>query len=64
MGGGHYTAYAKNPYTHKWYNFNDSSVNEVKDLKEIVSDAAYVLFYRKKNLKSQFEGIVDLNLIS
>mmetsp|Transcript_13296 Transcript_13296/g.22576 ORF Transcript_13296/g.22576 Transcript_13296/m.22576 type:complete len:204 (-) Transcript_13296:215-826(-) len=27
MGFGHYTAYAKNPFTNKWYEFDDGSVN-------------------------------------
>ena len=48
MTGGHYTAYAKNHFSQKWYNFNDSSVSEVTDESEIISDAAYVLFYRRK----------------
>ena len=25
LGGGHYTAYAKNPTKNKWYEFDDSS---------------------------------------
>lgn len=27
LGGGHYTAYAKNPFYDKWFEFNDSSVS-------------------------------------
>ena len=26
VGGGHYTAYAKNPINNKWYDFDDSYV--------------------------------------
>lgn len=47
MGGGHYTAFAKNQFDGKWYDFNDSSVHSAGS-KEIVSAAAYVLFYRKR----------------
>lgn len=45
LGGGHYTAYAKNWYTGKWYNFDDGCVSEVTNMSAIVSEAAYVLFY-------------------
>ncbi|EAR95433.2 ubiquitin carboxyl-terminal hydrolase (macronuclear) [Tetrahymena thermophila SB210] len=47
MSGGHYTAYAKNPIYNKWFDFNDSSVSE-SSTKEIVSKAAYVLFYKRR----------------
>lgn len=46
-GGGHYTAFCKNSYTKEWYNFDDSDVSKVAET-EIVSDAAYVLFYKLK----------------
>jgi len=36
-GGGHYTAYAKNPKTKKWYDFDDSYVKEVYDAQSVVS---------------------------
>jgi len=29
VGGGHYTAFAKNPHTNLWYDFDDSHVSEV-----------------------------------
>ena len=41
---GHYTAYAKNDG--KWYLFDDESCRQVEDLTDIVSQKAYVLFYR------------------
>jgi ubiquitin carboxyl-terminal hydrolase 8 len=44
--GGHYTAYIKNA-NGKWYDFNDTSVNEVSPDK-IISPRSYCLFYRKK----------------
>ena len=46
--GGHYTAYVKNA-NGKWYHFNDTSVSEVKLVEQIVSQKAYVLFYRKRH---------------
>ena len=46
-GGGHYTAVCKN-YDGKWYNYDDSSVS-ISSSKSVVSSAAYVLFYRRKN---------------
>lgn len=45
-GGGHYTAICKNG--DKWYDYNDSSVSSAGK-KDIVSSAAYVLFYRRKD---------------
>lgn len=48
LGGGHYTAYAKNADLNEWYNFNDSSVSKVTDTSEIVSSAAYTLFYVRR----------------
>ncbi len=47
---GHYTAYCKNKHTGKWYEHNDSSVSEV-DESQIVSSAAYILFYERRNAK-------------
>jgi ubiquitin carboxyl-terminal hydrolase 8 len=45
MFGGHYTAYVKNA-NEKWYYFDDARVTEVTNANEIVSERAYVLFYR------------------
>lgn len=47
LGGGHYTAYGKNFHNGKWYDFNDSYVKEVR-VSELVTAAAYVLFYRRR----------------
>jgi ubiquitin carboxyl-terminal hydrolase 8 len=47
--GGHYTAYVKNA-NGKWYHFNDTSVSEVGIPETIISQKAYVLFYRKRQL--------------
>lgn len=44
--GGHYWAYVKNA-NNKWYNFNDTQVTEIAP-KNLITDKAYCLFYRKK----------------
>eukprot|EP00163_Fabomonas_tropica_P009185 TRINITY_DN18993_c0_g1_i1.p1 TRINITY_DN18993_c0_g1~~TRINITY_DN18993_c0_g1_i1.p1 ORF type:complete len:619 (+),score=165.25 TRINITY_DN18993_c0_g1_i1:63-1859(+) len=49
LGGGHYTAYAKNKLDGKWYNFDDSHVSKA-DESEIVSRSAYCLFYVRKDV--------------
>ncbi|XP_078137712.1 ubiquitin carboxyl-terminal hydrolase 15 isoform X2 [Sander vitreus] len=48
MGGGHYTAYAKNKDDGKWYNYDDSSVSPANE-DQIVSKAGYVLFYQRQD---------------
>ena len=47
LNGGHYTAFAKNPYYQKWFNFDDSDVSRA-DESEVVTKAAYVLFYKRR----------------
>jgi len=48
MGGGHYTAYALNKNTSKWYKFDDSHVSEI-DEQHVIASSAYVLFYRRRD---------------
>ena len=48
LNGGHYTASCKNSATGKWHYFNDSSVSGCSKDK-IVTSAAYILFYRKRD---------------
>uniref|UniRef100_A0A672LSN0 Ubiquitin carboxyl-terminal hydrolase 4 n=1 Tax=Sinocyclocheilus grahami TaxID=75366 RepID=A0A672LSN0_SINGR len=48
MGGGHYTAYGKNKMDGKWYYFDDSSVSSSTE-DQIVTKAAYVLFYQRRD---------------
>lgn len=48
LGGGHYTAYAKNWIDNKWYYCDDSSVREVLDADKVITPAAYLLFYRRR----------------
>ena len=45
--GGHYYAYIKNQ-NGKWYEFNDTNVKEIKNLKELITPKGYCFFYRKK----------------
>lgn len=63
LGGGHYTAYAKNFVDGKWYNYNDSSVSLVSDPQSVVSSAAYLLFYKRRASGhlggSKFAAILD-----
>lgn len=58
---GHYTAYAKNPETGKWHDFNDSTVTEVDDPSELASPAAYVLYYIRKDFYP--DGEIDYDAI-
>uniref|UniRef100_A0A4W3HGV8 Ubiquitin carboxyl-terminal hydrolase n=1 Tax=Callorhinchus milii TaxID=7868 RepID=A0A4W3HGV8_CALMI len=51
MGGGHYTAFAKNKDDDKWYYFDDTSVSPATE-DQIVSKAAYVLFYQRQDTVS------------
>ncbi|KAH0005325.1 UCH-domain-containing protein, partial [Aureobasidium melanogenum] len=48
LGGGHYTAYAKNFYDGNWYDYNDSSVSR-QNAESVVTTAAYLLFYRRRS---------------
>lgn len=47
LGGGHYTAFAKNG--DRWYDFNDSSVHGVSE-SSIVGSGAYILFYMRREV--------------
>ncbi|KAB8238114.1 putative ubiquitin-specific protease UBP12 [Aspergillus alliaceus] len=49
LGGGHYTAYAKNFFTSQWNEYNDSSVSRPIDPQSVVTSAAYLLFYRRRS---------------
>jgi ubiquitin C-terminal hydrolase len=48
LNGGHYTAFCKSPVFKKWYEFDDSSVSSV-DSGSVITKAAYVLFYKRRN---------------
>ncbi|KAK4055840.1 hypothetical protein OIO90_003095 [Microbotryomycetes sp. JL221] len=51
LGGGHYTAYAKNYENAKWYDFDDSRVTEVSDPSSVVTRAAYLVMYRRRTAR-------------
>jgi len=53
LGGGHYTAFAKNKDNGTWYLFNDNACKPV-DESQIKTTAAYVLFYQLKNSDKQY----------
>lgn len=46
--GGHYTCFSKT--NNNWYLYNDSGTSLVKNENSIISNNAYCLFYRKKNI--------------
>lgn len=53
LGGGHYTAYALNP-NGAWSLYDDSRITMQIDPKEVVSPAAYVLYYRRRDVPTNF----------
>jgi ubiquitin carboxyl-terminal hydrolase 4/11/15 len=57
MGGGHYTAYAKNKDDGRWYYFDDSSVTALSE-DAVVTKAAYVLFYQRRDLTNMSQTAV------
>ncbi|BGP17543.1 hypothetical protein JCM10213v2_005576 [Rhodosporidiobolus nylandii] len=50
LGGGHYTAFAKNHENGRWYDFDDSRVSEISP-DRVRSSAAYLLFYRRRTAR-------------
>ncbi|XP_076125184.1 ubiquitin carboxyl-terminal hydrolase 4 [Alosa pseudoharengus] len=61
MGGGHYTAYGKNKVDGKWYYFDDSSVSSASE-DQIVTKAAYVLFYQRRDNDSPSKSTASASL--
>jgi len=59
LGGGHYTAYALND-DKTWGHYDDSRVSVDVDAKEVVSSAAYVLYYRRRDIV--FDTTPDFSL--
>lgn len=49
IGGGHYTSYVKNFVDNSWCHYDDSHVTQTSP-EEVVTRAAYLLFYRKRSL--------------
>ncbi|KAJ3328167.1 CSN-associated deubiquitinating enzyme Ubp12 [Blyttiomyces sp. JEL0837] len=60
LGGGHYTAYAKNRLDDQWYNFDDSHVSKISE-DGVMTDAAYLLFYqrRRANVKDNLANVIE-----
>lgn len=61
MGGGHYTSFVKDPFTQKWLDFNDSFVTQV-DASRVLTEAAYLLFYRKRATFPSGDQVEKLSL--
>ncbi|CAI5715670.1 unnamed protein product [Peronospora destructor] len=57
LGGGHYTAYAKNFVDDQWYYYDDERVRVVEE-QQVVSPSAYLLFY----LRSDMEDVLAKDL--
>jgi len=55
LGGGHYTAYAQND-DGEWCYFDDSRVTTLVKENEVISAAAYVLYYRRRDVKVENEA--------
>lgn len=49
MNGGHYTAFCKNPIDSSWYHYDDSRVKPISK-NDVVTKAAYLLFYQRRSL--------------
>lgn len=56
LGGGHYTASVKNFRDDLWYYFNDGRVTKIEDSAKCVTNAAYLLFYRRRSSKEFLGG--------
>jgi ubiquitin carboxyl-terminal hydrolase 8 len=50
--GGHYTSFVKNA-NGKWYHYNDTSVQEVGLIHQIITPKAYCFFYRKRSINNK-----------
>ena len=48
MEGGHYTAYCYSSTSNQWFKYDDHEVSEMS-ARDVVTPAAYVLFYTTKN---------------
>lgn len=58
VGGGHYTAYAKGD-DGTWCNFDDSRVTSGIDESEVVSPAAYCLYYKRKDVTFDCDKAIE-----
>jgi ubiquitin carboxyl-terminal hydrolase 4/11/15 len=58
LGGGHYTAYTLSD-DGSWCHFDDSRVTHNLDSKDVVTEAAYVLYYRRRDVPFGQDLIVE-----
>jgi ubiquitin carboxyl-terminal hydrolase 4/11/15 len=47
---GHYTAYCKNHFSGIWFDYNDSSVTALDESESVVTQASYVLYYKRRDM--------------
>jgi len=52
LHSGHYTTFARNPYSNEWFSFNDSRVNLIYNKTRLVSKNAYILCYNRRRTKT------------
>ena len=45
---GHYTAMCWNEFNGKWFEFNDDKVIRIENLDDLISEGAYILFYKRR----------------
>ena len=51
LQSGHYTAFARSAVDGEWWEFDDASTRHVADTARIVSEAAYLLFYLRRDYR-------------
>lgn len=51
MLSGHYYAYTKHPVSGEWYKYDDNYAQKVRNLQNIVTNDAYILFYQRRSVK-------------
>lgn len=63
MSFGHYIGFVKNEHTGEWLKYNDSRVTPITE-DQVQTNAAYILFYKRKDLadKKMEEVIPTLNV--
>lgn len=65
LNGGHYTAFALNQHDNRWYDFSDDRVSVVENESNLVTSAAYVLFYKRREAKAgEGEGGAEAEALS
>jgi len=48
MNSGHCISHCLHPKTKEWYEFNDDKVIKLTNLEKLITDTAYILFYKRK----------------